>query len=120
MILINDMVNCRDTKKNRFHVLIPSVNSKQELFSELAEKLHFPDYFGYNWDALFEVLRDFYWINEKIIIIEHHDISRIPTVDLEIYLEIISDVRKFWEEDKGHEVFFLFSPTDMEKIKMNQ
>ena len=117
MIMMDDMAKCRDAERNIFQVLIPSVKSKQELFSELADKLHFPDYFGYNWDALCEVLRDFYWINEKIIIIEHQDISRIPTADLKTYLEIISIVGKFWEEYKSHEVLFLFSPTDLENIK---
>ena len=68
--MMDDMAKCRDAERTIFQVLIPSVKSKQELFSELADKLHFPDYFGYNWDALCEVLRDFYWINEKIIIIE--------------------------------------------------
>lgn len=114
---MDDMAKCRDAERTIFQVLIPSVKSKQELFSELADKLHFPDYFGYNWDALCEVLRDFYWINEKIIIIEHQDISRIPTADLKTYLEIISIVGKFWEEYKSHEVLFLFSPTDLEDIK---
>lgn len=117
MIMMDDMAKCRDAERTIFQVLIPSVKSKQELFSELADKLHFPDYFGYNWDALCEVLRDFYWINEKIIIIEHQDISRIPTADLKTYLEIISIVGKFWEEYKSHEVLFLFSPTDLEDIK---
>lgn len=117
MIMMDDMAKCRDAERTIFQVLIPSVKSKQELFSELADKLHFPDYFGYNWDALCEVLRDFYWINEKIIIIEHQDISRIPTADLKTYLEIISIVGKFWEEYKSHEVLFIFSPTDLEDIK---
>ncbi len=114
---MDNMAKCRDAERNIFQVLVPSVKSKQELFSELADKLHFPDYFGYNWDALCEVLRDFYWINEKIIIIEHQDISRIPTADLKTYLEIISIVGKFWEEYKSHEVLFLFSPADLEDIK---
>lgn len=114
---MDDMAKCRDAERNIFQVLIPSVKSKQELFTELADKLHFPDYFGYNWDALIDLLCDFYWTNEKIIIIEHQDISRIPTADLKTYLEIISIVGKFWEEDKSHEVLFLFSPTDLEDIK---
>ena len=117
VIMMDDVVKCREMEGNKFQVLIPTVKSKQELISELADKLHFPDYFGYNWDALCEVLRDFYWVNEKIIMIEHHGISTIPVADLETYLEIISEVEKFWEEDKSHEVLFLFSSTDMKIIE---
>jgi Barstar (barnase inhibitor) len=41
---------------------------KETLFSELQQKLNFPDYFGTNWDALRDVMCDFSWLGEKRIV----------------------------------------------------
>ena len=40
-----------------------AVESKQDLMSALSEALELPDYFGGNWDALDEVLRDLAWLD---------------------------------------------------------
>jgi ribonuclease inhibitor len=37
---------------------VGSVASHQELHSLLAEVFHFPDYYGQNWDAFDECIRD--------------------------------------------------------------
>jgi RNAse (barnase) inhibitor barstar len=37
---------------------VGSVTSRQELHSLLAEVFHFPDYYGQNWDAFDECIRD--------------------------------------------------------------
>ncbi len=49
------------------------VRSKEKLLCILADKLHFPSYFGHNWDALDEVLRDLSWLPEQQAIVIHHD-----------------------------------------------
>lgn len=38
------------------------VSSDAALFAALSEAFRFPDYFGGNWDALDEVLRDLEWV----------------------------------------------------------
>ena len=38
------------------------VNDNVTLFDRVAEALDFPDYFGRNWDALHECLRDLDWL----------------------------------------------------------
>jgi hypothetical protein len=51
------------------------VRSKQKLLAILADKLHFPGYFGHNWDALEECLRDLSWLQEgRDVAIIHHDL----------------------------------------------
>ena len=38
-----------------------SVHSRDELLDAIAAELGFPEYFGHNWDALDECLRDLSW-----------------------------------------------------------
>jgi hypothetical protein len=38
------------------------ISSEEELLSAVAEALRFPDYFGGNWDALDDCLRDMNWL----------------------------------------------------------
>ena len=40
-----------------------AIETKQDLMSALSEALELPDYFGGNWDALDEVLRDLAWLD---------------------------------------------------------
>lgn len=39
-----------------------TIRVKQELFSAMAKALRFPDWFGANWDALNDCLRDLEWL----------------------------------------------------------
>ena len=55
-------------------VRIPAgLRSKQKLFTVLADKLRFPAYFGWNWDALEECLRDLSWLPPEMGIAIVHD-----------------------------------------------
>jgi len=41
---------------------VAGVKTENELFSVVASAMQFPDYFGNNWDALYECLRDMGWM----------------------------------------------------------
>ncbi len=41
---------------------LSKVSSDDDLFVAIASALHFPDYFGRNWDALDECLTDMEWL----------------------------------------------------------
>ena len=52
-----EVINCKKIK------------DRDDLYSKLAEKLSFPDYFGKNLDALFDVLTDPSVTGEKTILV---------------------------------------------------
>jgi RNAse (barnase) inhibitor barstar len=91
-----------------YSTTIPVVKNKQELLQQLAFQLHFPDYFGFNWDALLELFQDFCWISEKNIIITHKDISCLSQKDYAIYKEIVNETINFWKSRIEHNVYFIF------------
>jgi RNAse (barnase) inhibitor barstar len=57
------------------------LSRKQDLLRALATGLKFPDYFGYNWDALEECLNDLSWLGAmpRVVILHNH----IPLRDKE-------------------------------------
>ena len=85
------------------------------MFTALAQALHFPDYFGNNWDALYDVVCDFGWLQSRQIVIVHHDIPLLTTKrDAKIYLSILNDSVKSWKPEEDHELLAVF-PTRYEK-----
>jgi len=62
----------------------------EELFNELDKKLDFP-YFGCNWDALQDLLRDLSWLKEKHIMVVHPNLPNLSPKDMNIYMEVWKD-----------------------------
>lgn len=75
------------------------ISSSQELLAKLALELRFPDYFGSNWDALSDCLRDFMWLEEDAVLLVHADIPPLPSVDLAIYLEVLGEAVESWSTE---------------------
>lgn len=102
---------------------IPSYSTSEVYFARLGKEIKktdylinalcylfsFPGYFGFNWNAVFDCLRDFSWVTEKKIVLFHEQIPEIPLEDLKIYLDILNDTVLDWQRDEEHdfEVFFM-------------
>jgi RNAse (barnase) inhibitor barstar len=72
-----------------------ALRSKKSLLAGIARAFDFPDYFGENWDALEECLRDMSWRSGQIsVLIEHAD--AIPAALLATFLEIVSQLAEQW------------------------
>ncbi len=96
------------------------IQNKTGLFSHFAKGGHFPAYFGNNWDALNDCLRDFSWLSQKRILIVHDD---LPLSDNEkellTYLEILDAAVTFWKRHEQHELLVIF-PQATEAIIENR
>lgn len=94
---------------NVFYASITSpIQDKMALFKELYDILDFPGYFGFNWDALNDCLRDFCWINSYEIILAHEVLPSLSIQDFVIYLDILRDAIALWKKENEHsfEVWF--------------
>jgi len=76
----------------------------QALFEEYDRHFNFP-YFGFNWDALDECLRDLQWISQPQIVITHYTLPELSTTDFRIYLEVLSSAIESWRNFKEVELW---------------
>ena len=88
-----------ESLKRGFVSLLPAgIIGKQSLFLALERELSFPDYFGRNWDALYECLMDLNWLASREISLVHPDLPLLDSQDLKSYLSVLAaavvDVRR--------------------------
>jgi len=82
-------------------VNLPSgLRSKQKLLAEYVRQLSLPEYFGWNWDALDECLRDLSWLEpDRPVVIVH---AALPfhghKHPRQTYLELLRDAVRFWTD----------------------
>jgi RNAse (barnase) inhibitor barstar len=84
------------------------ISSRDQLFERYAAGLSFPDYFGRNWDALDECLRDLHWVREKRVVILHGELPRLPENEMRVYLAILARAVEDWLGDEAHELLVVF------------
>jgi hypothetical protein len=86
----------------------PGLRGKPALFSALELALCLPSYFGHNWDALDECLRDFHWLEQRRIVIVHNDLPDLSPRDSRIYLDLMADAVDDWQHDEHHVLVVAF------------
>lgn len=92
-------------------VRIPAgIISKRQLLAHLALGLDFPNYFGWNWDALEECLRDLAWIESpRSIVIVHEDLPLVGEPDeAATYVSILKDAAAAWSPSQPHDLEIAF------------
>ena len=101
-------------------IQIPTgIFKKSEILSVYFEKLSFPSYFGFNWDALYDCLNDLSWIVEYNIIIVHEDLPFLTDEkEREIYLKLLLDIIANWDVDSTHKLKIYFPEQYKNKIEM--
>lgn len=93
------------------------VNGEDELFEKLKKILKFPDYFGYNWNAVYDCLRDFNWITTEGVVLVHIELPELTQEKLKNYIEMLVDVVQDWKEGEEHYFKVIFPESAKDLIK---
>src|SRR5262245_822619 len=91
-----------------FVVHLQGIKTEEQLFRELSSKFEFPPYFGYNWNAVYDCLRDFHWIKQKKILLIHDDFPSLDQQALSIYLQVLRDAANDWSQTEEHTFEIVF------------
>ena len=88
------------------------ISTKRDLLAQLDAGLSFPDYFGGNWDAVWECICDLEWLKPIQVVLIHEDLplKEDPAV-LRTYLSIMNDAIEYWVNRSEHDLVVVF-PTD--------
>lgn len=89
-----------------------SIQGKDKLLAAFNDGLAFP-YFGWNWDALEDCLRDLSWIAQRQVVIAHDGWPGLSASDLQTYLSILSDMVDHWAGDASKKIIATF-PSSLE------
>jgi hypothetical protein len=92
------------------------VRSKEQLMRVLEEALCLPDYFGRNWDALSEVLRDLSWLPPGRITLIHEALPDLSPKDLRTYLDVLMTAVGDWKPHESHELVVVFPERDRPRV----
>ena len=96
----------------------PAARGKEKLLGVLASSLRFPKYFGWNWDALEECIRDLSWLQDvRQVVIVHEGLPLSPREGrLRTYLGILVDAMALRRaEPDGLQIDVVF-PTSAQTI----
>lgn len=100
--------NCKNSK---IVLIDKGLKGNQELLLAFHKQLDFPDYFGYNWDALYDFLIDLSWLKEKQIKIIHFDFPNINFDDRKTYLGVLIDAKRNLDQSQSYQLSIYFPET---------
>ena len=78
-----------------------SLGTSSSFLKIMSEKLYFPDYFGFNYDALDECMQDLSWLPEEKIIINFRFIERVKRKNESLYKIIYGCLvmyQEYWQK----------------------
>ncbi len=106
--LMNSFIfNSKEDTKNGFRVEIPQgIKDMAALLNVISVTLCFPGYFGGNWNALEECIRDLSWLPPGDIILSHKDVPFLKDpASLSIYLSILKGAVEKWNTTGSNLIF---------------
>ncbi len=112
-----DFSNSPSFGVNAFVVKIPvGLASSEALLHALYEKARLPNYFGFNWDALSDCLRDLHWIEKHDIVLLHADLPALPSADLRTYLDVLAECVASWRPGEEHSLRVVFPTNALDQV----
>jgi len=92
---LSSLESAGDHGYRQFHVDLANAGSKSQLLEALKTGMELPGYFGCNWDALEECLRDLGERNGWLVVFENADgLLSLPRSELSTFMAILVDTVK--------------------------
>jgi RNAse (barnase) inhibitor barstar len=86
------------------------------LLRALSEQLVFPAYFGFNWDALSDCMRDLHWLTNTRVVLLHADLPALPEPELRTYLEVLQQAVESWQPGESHSLYVVFPSAVRQRV----
>jgi hypothetical protein len=99
-------------------IIIEGCNTVESLFEQYYVKMRFPGYFGFNWNALIDLLTDLDWSESQYFFINHVGWFSFPMFEQEHYRLVIRDVNERWNA-RGIAGVIFDSPTFESTLEEN-
>jgi len=93
------------------------VQTPRQLFELFYRLLTLPGYFGFNWNALFDCLRDFHWVSQERVIIVHDTFPTLSQSEMKTYLEVLRDAVLDWKPEEAHSLEVVFDEKDRARVE---
>lgn len=78
-------------------ISLSGLKTRKQFIRLMHETFQFPDYFGFNLDALDECMRDLSWMPSRTIRIRFMDLGKIQPLSLRTLIEAaVSDYQAYW------------------------
>lgn len=84
-----------------FRIDLAQVRDKDGLLAAVGKAMAFPEWYGYNWDALADCLNDLGWRPAEgyLVLLEHCDtLQAVAASDLVAALQIFEEAANAWRE----------------------
>lgn len=88
-------------------IQLSGTQDKQALMQRIAAALHFPDWFGANWDALEDCLGDLSWSRAGGHVLVFEGAAGLPSDERGILLDVLASAAASWM-DRGRPFFAVF------------
>jgi RNAse (barnase) inhibitor barstar len=103
-----------------FHLDGKNIERKEQFLNHAASVMHFPDYFGGNWDSFEECLTDMEWVNSDgfLIYFDHTDkFSQHHESQLETVVELFQDAVGYWKDESRPMLVLLSGGEPIDGVK---
>jgi hypothetical protein len=86
----------------------PGVMSADALLQILYQRARLPGYFGFNWDAPSDCLRDLHWVACRQVVLLHADVPHLSREDLRTYFDVLAECVASWAPGDAHSLKVVF------------
>ncbi len=83
------------------HVDLRDVEYPAQLFTAIASALEFPEYFGMNWDAVYDCLTDMSWrpaAGYVLFLVGLRSLCQHPEIDVALAERVLESATLYWRD----------------------